>query len=393
MINRPIILCFVAHYLPGFRGGGPVRTIVNFVDQLGDEFDIRIVTSDRDMLDSAPYPNVEVDRWNQVGRARVFYASPSRRSLLAIACLLRKTDYNLLYLNSFWNPKFTGFPLLLRLFRLAPHVPCVIASRGEFSPGALAHKQAKKKIYLATVRLIGIYKGLKWQVTSSYERDDILRVLPYIPFDCIYIAPNLVAPPEPHNLVRTEMTYNCFKSLRVCFLSRISPQKNLIFALRVLSVVHVQVTFSIYGPKEDLDYWEVCERHIRALPPNIRVIYGGEIKPADVKQTLMGQDLFFLPTQGENYGHVIYEALSAGLPVLISDRTPWKDLETNGVGWALSLDYEQQFADHINAYASWSAQHRVRVRQNAFKYAQYRAEDTHVVNANRELFRHALKHT
>ena len=38
-----VILCFVAYYLPGYRSGGPVRTIANFVDHLGDEFDIRIV--------------------------------------------------------------------------------------------------------------------------------------------------------------------------------------------------------------------------------------------------------------------------------------------------------------------------------------------------------------
>lgn len=67
--SRPIIPCFVAYYLPGYCSGGPVRTIVNFVDHLGDEFDIRIVTRDRDALDTEPYASVEVDAWNTVGKA------------------------------------------------------------------------------------------------------------------------------------------------------------------------------------------------------------------------------------------------------------------------------------------------------------------------------------
>lgn len=46
-----------------------MRTIVNFVDHLGDEFDIRIVTRDRDALDTEPYASVEVDAWNTVGKA------------------------------------------------------------------------------------------------------------------------------------------------------------------------------------------------------------------------------------------------------------------------------------------------------------------------------------
>jgi glycosyltransferase involved in cell wall biosynthesis len=40
----------------------------------------------------------------------------------------------------------------------------------------------------------------------------------------------------------------------------------------------------------------------------------------------------------ENFGHVMVEALSAGCPLIISDRTPWRDLETKHIGWDLPLD-------------------------------------------------------
>ncbi len=62
--------------------------------------------------------------------------------------------------------------------------------------------------------------------------------------------------------------------------------------------------------------------------------------------------LFFLPTHGENFGHAIAEAFAAGVPVLISDTTPWRDLRSSGVGWDLSLDEPQCFVEAIEMCAN-----------------------------------------
>ena len=48
MDHKPVILVFLGNYLPGFKSGGPLRTIVNLVDNLSDEFEFLIITSDRD---------------------------------------------------------------------------------------------------------------------------------------------------------------------------------------------------------------------------------------------------------------------------------------------------------------------------------------------------------
>ena len=114
--NVPIILCFVEYYLPGYCSGGPVRSIVNFVDHLGDEFDIHIVTRDRDALDSEPYPNVQIDAWNKVGKAQVFYASNKTINIHGIANLISVTHHDVLYLNSFFAlvlPPYLCLPVLL----------------------------------------------------------------------------------------------------------------------------------------------------------------------------------------------------------------------------------------------------------------------------------------
>lgn len=55
-MSKVTVLTFARYYLPGFKAGGPIRTLSNMVEALGDEFDFRIVCSDRDFMDRAAYP-------------------------------------------------------------------------------------------------------------------------------------------------------------------------------------------------------------------------------------------------------------------------------------------------------------------------------------------------
>ena len=70
------ILVFVARYLPGYKSGGPIRSISNLVESLGGEFDFYVVTSDRDAGEDRPYPSIRRSSWTEVGNARVLYLPP-----------------------------------------------------------------------------------------------------------------------------------------------------------------------------------------------------------------------------------------------------------------------------------------------------------------------------
>jgi glycosyltransferase involved in cell wall biosynthesis len=383
---KPIILCFVAYYLPGFRSGGPVRTIANFIEHLGDEFDMCIVTRDRDALDSSPYANVVVDRWNTVGNARVFYASSQTLTLRGVERLLNNTPHDILYLNSFFSWAFTGLPLLARRLRLAPKLPCVVAPRGEFSQGAIALKAVKKQIYLWLIKMFGLYDRLTWQASSEFEAKDIHREFG-LAEPRVVVAPDLL--PKHVADLKEYVALSEGRRLglvRVVFLSRISPMKNLNFALQAIALVRHQVVFTIYGPIEDSNYWQICQDLIKELPENISVIYKGELHPDEVNVRLEENDLFFLPTHGENYGHVIFEALAAGLPVLISDQTPWRELTERGVGWALPLDAPETFAHKVNIVATWSKEQATSASRRARRYAIELACDIRVKELNRQLF-------
>ena len=188
--KKKIILTFTRHYLPGYKSGGAARTITNLVDQLGGDFEFCIITADRDALDRTRHPDVRMDDWNRVGKASVYYMSPVNRTLKSFTRLISRTPHSVLYLNSFFDPKFTLLPLLARRLGRLPNRPVIVAPRGEFSAGALALKRRKKLLYLAAVRASGLYHNVAWQASSNYEACDIRRVMSPLAED-VMIAPDL----------------------------------------------------------------------------------------------------------------------------------------------------------------------------------------------------------
>lgn len=387
---KAIILTFVYYYLPGYKSGGPVRTIANMVDHLGDDFDFCIVTSDRDSFEKQSYPNIQVNQWNSVGSAQIFYAAPDFMRFQNVVRLLRDTPHDVLYLNSFFNPKFTLLPLLARRLRLVPDRPIVLAPRGEFSEGAVVLRAWKKQPYLMMARLLGLYQDLTWQASSENEATDIRRVFGRGAVD-IRVAANL-PPVEDQDLTDSVLDKDVDDSpLRVVFLSRVSPMKNLNFALCVLAKVRVPLVFNIYGLVDNEPYWQRCKEQIAALPSHLTVRYHGVIEYQRVAEVLATHDLFFLPTRGENYGHAIREALAAGTPVLISDQTPWLDLDEEGVGWVRSLEKGDAFVEVIERLAAQGRPARRQQRALAHAYAKRVSSNTETIKHNLDLFAGAIK--
>ncbi|MEW6738682.1 MAG: glycosyltransferase family 4 protein [Nitrospirota bacterium] len=336
------ILVFVDYYLPGYKSGGPIRSIFNIVERLGDEFIFKIITRAHDYGDLTPYPHIEVDSWQPCGKAEVIYLSPEKITFKNLRLIILDTEHDIAYLNSFFSPAFTFKPLLLRLINLIPQKPFIVAPRGEFSRGALSIKRFKKKIYLYCTKLIGLYNKVFWHATSIYEEADIRQS--FNPHITIITANDMPAPIHIRRGYR-KMHEKKVGFLKIAFLSRIARMKNLDSALRILKNIKGNIQFNIYGIKEDDDYWKECESIIRKLPENIRVEYHGCVEHDNVASVFEQHDILFLPSMGENFGHVILEAMLAGCPVLISDKTPWRDLEAKHVGWDLPLDEPERFRE------------------------------------------------
>ena len=385
-MSGPTILTFVGHYLPGYKAGGPIRTIANMVDRMHASYAFRIVTADRDHHDDQPYLGVVADEWSSVGNAEVYYASRRTQNVWGFRRLIRETPHDVMYLNSLFSPRFTLLPLLLRLLGAIPSQPTVLAPRGELGSGALALKSQKKQVFLKAAKWVGLYRGLYWQASSDHEARRIADVMG-VARDHIFVAPDLPSRLQERSARERE---SCDGQLTVMYLSRIAPMKNLRFALRVLSQVNTPVNFVIYGTLEDVAYWADCQSLMAEIPNHVHVEYRGEISHDQVQGALASADLFFLPTRGENYGHAIVEALSAGLPVLISDKTPWSDVQDCGAGWALPLEDPAAFARAIDGFAGDSPERRAIRANSAYKYGRAVAEATDAIHANTEMFERVI---
>lgn len=372
------ILAFNRHYLPGYKGGGPIRSLANMVDALGEELEFNVVTLDRDLGDSSPYSDISYD-WFRLGNANVRYLKKTDVALSTIRSLCAEIKPDVIYLNSYLDPLFTA---RIMLARKSLGAKIILAPRGEFSPGALAQKSLKKRVYIGAWKLFGMHRKVVWHASTPIEANEISAVFPEAR---IVVAPDLGGAPKPVFWEPREKD----TPLRVCFLSRISPMKNLLGAISALTQVKTPVIFNIYGPIEDEAYWAKCLKLAETLPNHVKMEYKGQVRHDDVAQTIGQHDLFFLPSLGENYGHVFPEALGAGVPVLTSDRTPWNDLEDQGVGWSLPLN--DDFAARLDLAASWTNDELLNIREACIAYAIRTLQSNEALEQNRAVFRNHLQ--
>ena len=139
------------------------------------------------------------------------------------------------------------------------------------------------------------------------------------------------------------------KILKLVFISRIARKKNLKFALEILESYSgsKKIVFDIYGTQEDEKYWNECNDVIKRMDNNVTVAYKKSLKPIEVPSILSQYHVFFLPTKNENFGHAIVEAMQNGVIPLISDQTPWDNLENYNAGYSLPLSNKILFMEAI----------------------------------------------
>lgn len=376
------ILTLTDWYEPGYRAGGPIRSCVNLVRALTPDCSFSVLSSDRDLGTNTPYPDLSADCWlDQTPHLRLYYASPAALNARNLLRQIRSENPDCLYLNSMYSPKFTLLPLLLRRLGLL-RVPVVLAPRGMLQPGAMQFKAGKKQLFLKLASKVGLYKGVHFQATDEQELLHIRRWFPNNPVKLVANVPEL--PEQEPGLVKKQAG-----TLRVIFVGRVSPVKNLAFLIEQLRTVDAAVQLDIAGPVEDTGYWAHCQ----TLLAGISWKYLGELPHFAIRSALEQNHIFALTTFGENFGHAIWEALIAGRPVLISDTTPWQHLEAQQAGWVCSLDEPEAIQRALAAAAAMDNAQFQTWSRAAFAFAKRYVEGQNWKTEYLTLFRdcHASK--
>ena len=385
---RPVILVFSDFYLPGYKSGGGMRTLVNTVDRFGDDYDFRIVTRDHDgKTDKTPYPGISYNGWTQIGKASVRYLAKDQIRLAEVKNLIREVEPDTIYLNSYFST-LTIFVLIIRKFGGLGNIRVIISPQGELSDGCLGKKRTKKSAFLKFASSLHLYRDIIWRTTSEMESKDVERAKGR--GGEIFVAADL-----PRRLFagysQDSKPQKRTGSVRLAYLSRIHPIKNLIFLLDVLHDVSGDIVLDVYGPIDaPPEYVNSCRDLIASLPNDIQVTLHGGIDHEEVVSTLIDHHFFVLPSQSENFGHVFIEAMSAGCPLIISDRTPWRDLQAKGIGWDIPLGSRNTWIDILGESVEMDQGTYEDMSAKARRFAEdWVGEDT-VELANREVFESAL---
>lgn len=357
MSQKPVVLVSTTHYLPGFRAGGPIKSMQAIVQQLGSEFDFRIVTEDRDLKVDRPYEGIEQNRWNSGDRCSIFYRSPNGPPLHEV---LNQVEYDLLYINSFFSPVFSVSAL--RAHRaLGKKAPVLIAPRGEFQTAALDHKRIRKKVYLSATKALGWYRDVLWHAASEQERSEIVRI--WGKTARIHTALDAMPTVAEESLPKWSPRQP-EEPFRVVFLGRIAPVKNLLGAIDAFSRLPCAAKLTVYGPEEDVEYASACRDAATRLPSHLEVEFAGMIAPDRVLQCLVEHEVMLFPSTGESFGHVIGEGLLAGLPVVISDRTPWNWIQNEKAGYVFPLEDTAGMSDALMRLRELSSERFQELRQH-----------------------------
>ena len=309
------ILIIMAGFFPGRKYGGPPVSIDNFCS-LMKEHECLIVTKNHDKGDEEPYKNVSAG-WNDRRNCMVKYLPDTEYNKSSFESEIREIKPDIIYLQGLFQTCVLPCLQLAQKYK----IPVLLAPRGELCGGALSIKKYKKIPYIKVVKALGLVRNTHWQSTSDEETEAIKSVMKADEAH-IHRLDNIPSIPKGSYL-RNRKTAG---EGRFVYLSRIHPKKNLLSAIRYFQSIKGNAVLDIYGPIEDYEYWGQCKEATSMLPANIKVEYKGLVEHDQVHEVFSRYDAFLFPTLSENYGHVIAESLAVGTLVIISDQTPWNDV-------------------------------------------------------------------
>ena len=324
-----MITILTDYFLPSYRAGGPIKSLVAIVNLFSENsISYRLVTRNRDFGVDQEFDTP--DFFDAAEPSQIHYLSDRSRLnfVLNIFKILRR-EADIVYLNSLFSLSLSILPVIYISFFMKKQPRVILAPRGELDCGALRIRKQKKLLFLMLSRMTRLYKNVEFQATSDIEFQSIK----------IYFPRNKVVTLENMSVIgslldrRPEYRSKIGSGFNLIYYSRITEKKNLRWLLNIFLRMPIGTTLDVFGPS-DPRYLASCKSLVERLQlDNVRFL--GPIHSDSSPLADPRYHLLVLPTYGENFGHVIIEALQYNLPVLISRSTPFKHKPEQGI---FSLD-------------------------------------------------------
>lgn len=293
------------------------------------------------MVISAEYKNSKnfyIDKfgleWVKAKRSMSFsFFSFTFKKKIAETVKFFKPD--VLHIHSVWSyPSVTAMR-----FSIYNNIPFFLSPRSSLYVLSLKRSFLKKKIFKLFVLDKLVNKAAGIHVTEEKEMRDVLLQYPEARVVC---SSHGVEAESPTNIPREEAAkiLNLDKNFKYAlFLSRVHPRKNvdkLLDAWQEVSKGASDWKLVIAGP--------CSESYKRKLMGNVvsnNVIFLPMVTGVEKQLLLEFSDFFVLPSEFENFGMAVAEALSSGLPVIVTSNSPWLEIETIKAGFLVEPNVEE----------------------------------------------------
>lgn len=251
---------------------------------------------------------------------------------------LRESDlpqFDLAHIQGLWD---LGLHRVVAACR-RQNVRYVISPRGMLDPWALSVKKWKKKLALLCYQRGDLRRAAAFHVTATLERRNVRALGIEQP---IIIAPNGVDTPA----VMPPRT-NGGEEKTAIFLSRLHPGKGLLTLAEAWAQVRPQGwVMKVVGPDSYGHKAEVVSR-LDALGIRDQWRFVDMLDDDNKWVAYRGADLLVHPSVSENFGITIAEGLSAELPIICTDGTPWAEVSNRKCGWYIKAGSVSALADAL----------------------------------------------
>ena len=247
----------------------------------------------------------------------------------AFESAVTRINPDIVHLHGIWSQALHRCAVICRRKK----IPYIIAPRGMLEPWSLQQKWLKKRIARWLYQDRDLKCAAALHATAESEAEQFRKLGFRNP---IIVSPNGVNVPkkfEPRNTQNTRK--------RVLFVSRMHPKKGVLELVEAFSRLGVsgwccELVYTVSGELER-EYEAKVKARVKELGLEGQFIFTGALNDDDKWAVYARADLFVLPTHSENFGIVVAEALWAGVPVITTKGTPWKELEDRKCGKWIDL--------------------------------------------------------
>lgn len=292
-----------------------------------------------------------------------------------VKCFLKHSNYDLYHTNGMWLYCNHATCCIAR----KKNKPYIITPHGMLYPQALARSAWKKKLMLT---IGGINKDLRLADCihcTCLEEMKHYRDLGYK--NPVAVIPNPVPVPSFIDELTSER-----KIKRIGFLGRLHPRKNveaLLDAWILLGTKVKDAQLVIMG-KGDFAYEKILKEKVKQSGI-MNVEFAGFVNGREKFERLASLTALCVPSDFENFGMIVTEALSVGTPVIASLGTPWQELNTEHCGYWVANDIKT-LAETIEQVLSLPEDEIRCIGENGKKLVREKYQDIQVAKKMIELY-------